>query len=61
MASVQPHSADASGNSDRDYALRLDEKDQLRHLQAEFIIPSKADLKNKTLIKPRQQFPTLEL
>ena len=36
---------------DREYAEDLDKKDSLRHLRAEFIIPTKGDLKNKTLRK----------
>lgn len=34
----------------RQHALRLDAEDPLKHLRAEFIIPSRADLKRKTLI-----------
>lgn len=33
----------------KDYARRLDETDALRHLRKEFVIPSRADLKSKTL------------
>ncbi|KAI9791026.1 MAG: Kynureninase (L-kynurenine hydrolase) [Piccolia ochrophora] len=33
----------------RDYAERLDAEDQLKHFRREFLIPSKADLKRKTL------------
>lgn len=34
------------------HALQLDAEDPLKHLRAEFIIPSRADLKRKTLIEP---------
>ena len=37
--------------SEREYAESHDEKDSLRHLRAEFIIPTKGDLKSKTLSK----------
>jgi kynureninase len=33
----------------KEYAQSLDKQDPLRHLRDEFIIPSKADLKRKTL------------
>lgn len=33
----------------KEHAEELDKKDPLRHLRAEFIFPSKADLKSKTL------------
>jgi len=35
----------------REYALQQDEKDSLKHLRNEFIIPTKADLKRETLAK----------
>ncbi len=35
----------------REYAEGLDNQDSLKHLRDEFIIPTKADLKNKTLAK----------
>ena len=34
------------------HAVRLDAEDPLKHLRAEFIIPSRADLKRKTLVDP---------
>jgi len=34
----------------KEYALRQDEKDELRHLRKEFIVPSKAALKRSTLV-----------
>jgi len=34
----------------KEYALRQDEEDELRHLRKEFIIPSKAALKRSTLV-----------
>ena len=34
-----------------EYAERLDEQDPLKHLRNEFIIPTKTDLKSKTLVK----------
>ena len=37
-------------NFDRDYALKQDELDSLKHIRKEFIIPSKQDLTSKTLI-----------
>ena len=37
------------------YAESLDARDPLRHFRKEFIIPTKADLKRKTLIKPAQE------
>lgn len=43
----------------KEYALQQDEKDELRHLRDEFLIPSKADLKRETLLKsgkPRRHF-----
>jgi hypothetical protein len=33
----------------KEYARKLDEEDPLRHFRDEFLIPSKADLKSKTL------------
>ena len=44
----------------RQYAFRLDWEDPLKHLRAEFIIPSKADLKSKTLISSNKVAPTAE-
>jgi hypothetical protein len=38
-----------------EYAQTLDKGDPLGHLRAEFIIPTKSDLKSKTLAKPRRQ------
>ena len=35
----------------KEYAERLDSQDPLRQLRNEFIIPTKADLKRKTLTK----------
>ena len=35
----------------REHAVDLDKKDPLRHLRSEFFIPTKADLKRKTLVK----------
>ena len=35
----------------REYAEIQDEQDPLKHLRAEFILPTKADLKRKTLAK----------
>lgn len=32
-----------------DYAIKCDEEDPIGHLRAEFLIPTKADLKCKTL------------
>ena len=53
------HTEEASQKLIRDYALQLDKKDQLRRLRDEFIIPSKPDLKRKTLAIPREKSPTL--
>src|SRR5436305_15332801 len=36
----------------RKYAEALDAQDPLRHFRQEFIIPTKADLKRKTIVKP---------
>ena len=36
----------------RGYATQLDNQDRLRHLRKEFIVPTKADLKSKTLGNP---------
>ena len=36
----------------REYATQLDDRDHLKHLRKEFIIPTKADLKSKTLTSP---------
>lgn len=33
----------------REYAIRMDNSDELKHLRQQFIIPSKNDLKSKTL------------
>ena len=33
----------------KEYALRLDREDPLRHFREEFVIPTKADLRSKTL------------
>jgi len=33
----------------REYALKLDREDPLSHFREDFIIPTKADLKSKTL------------
>ena len=35
----------------REYAEIQDEQDPLKHLRTEFILPTKADLKRKTLAK----------
>ena len=35
--------------STREYAEHLDEQDPLKHFRNEFLVPSKADLKSKTL------------
>jgi kynureninase len=40
----------------REYAKKLDENDRLKHFREEFIIPSKADLKSKTIAASRQSF-----
>ena len=37
------------------YAEYLDSQDSLRHFRKEFLIPTKADLKRKTLAKPNQE------
>ena len=41
----------------REDARTRDSQDPLKHLRAEFIIPSKADLKRKTLTKHRENPP----
>ena len=41
--------------STRQYAESMDAQDPLRHLRKEFIIPTKADLKRKTLAKPQRE------
>jgi len=48
MASVEEH-AQGEHMYSRDYAIALDADDSLRHMRDEFLIPSKADLKVKTL------------
>lgn len=40
----------------REYAESLDATDSLRHFRDEFIIPSKADLKRKTLAVDESMF-----
>ena len=45
-------SKDNAGSFTRAFAEDLDQNDPLRHLRKEFVIPSKADLKRKTLSKP---------
>ena len=42
---------------DRAFAERLDQEDPLKHLRDQFIIPSKADLKRKTLNKSSESRP----
>ena len=39
----------------KEYAKSLDEKDPLRHFRDQFIIPTRADLKRKTLSKQQEQ------
>ena len=36
----------------RGYATQLDDRDRLKHLRKEFIIPTKADLNSKKLTSP---------
>jgi kynureninase len=48
--------SDSSINT-RDYAERLDQQDPLKHLRDEFIIPTKADLKRKTLTRSGNLLP----
>lgn len=43
-----------------EYAERLDEQDPLRDFRNEFIIPTKADLKRKTLVKSGNLAPPLQ-
>lgn len=38
----------------REYAAFLDSQDPLKHIRKEFLIPSKADLKSKTLVTQGQ-------
>lgn len=55
MTTVQPTAKDSDIYKkywSRAYAESLDEQDSLKHLRREFIIPSKSDLKSRTLVKP---------
>lgn len=45
------------GDFSREDARIQDSQDPLKHLRAEFIVPSKADLKRKTLTKQRENPP----
>jgi hypothetical protein len=49
MAEIPPPYKHNSRSCTRDFAASLDAQDPLRHFRDEFIIPSKADLKRKTL------------
>lgn len=49
MAEIPPPYKHNSRSCTRDFAASLDAQDPLRHFRDEFIIPSKADLKGKTL------------
>ena len=46
------HSRKMSEDLSREHAKTLDQNDSLKHFREEFIIPTKADLKRKTLVKP---------
>jgi hypothetical protein len=41
--------------STSDYASKCDDEDPIGHLRAEFLIPTKADLKSKTLVNSCRQ------
>ena len=41
----------------REHAEALDKEDPLRHMRAEFIIPTKGDLKRTTLAKSCKHLP----
>ena len=44
----------------RQHALRLDAEDPLNHLRAEFIIPTRSDLKSRTLASSSNATPTID-
>jgi kynureninase len=56
---MAPNSIDVTEQDVEEFTKRhaelLDAQDSLRHFRKEFIIPSKADLKRKTLTKPVQE------
>lgn len=43
------HTPQPAKDRSRDYAIQMDNSDELKHLRRQFIIPSKNDLKSKTL------------
>lgn len=46
--------------SEKEYAESLDAQDPLHHLREQFIIPSKEDLRRKTLTEPEGGTPMSE-
>ena len=48
--------ARSSFSSVRSYAEQLDQVYALKDLRSQFLIPTKADLKRKTLAKPKSEF-----
>lgn len=54
MSTILPTAKDSDTNQkyySRAHAESLDEQDSLKHLRREFIIPTKNDLKSRTLAK----------
>ncbi len=43
------HTTQSAKNRSHEYAIQMDNLDKLKHIRQEFIIPSKDDLKSKTL------------
>ncbi|RMJ21077.1 hypothetical protein PHISP_08056 [Aspergillus sp. HF37] len=58
MAEIPPPYKHNSRSCTRDFAASLDAQDPLRHFRDEFIIPSKADLKRKTLYVDENETPS---
>lgn len=51
MSDTFTHLKESSEASMREYAEALDNEDPLKRLRSEFIVPTKADLKRRTLAK----------
>ena len=60
MSNIPTHLKEDSKALRREHAEALDKEDPLNYIRSEFIVPTKADLKRRTLAKSRKHLPFLE-